>query len=88
MIKLKSQKSKKFFTNYVKRYFTLDLDQLSLSYRSSDKPSTDKKTFNLNNIKRIHQHSKIGLLSHLSKSLMLEWQFDFMIEFNSSAETL
>lgn len=37
LIKLKSKKSKKFLTNYVKRYFILDLERLTLSYKTNDK---------------------------------------------------
>ncbi|CDW88609.1 UNKNOWN [Stylonychia lemnae] len=83
LIKLKSQASRKFFSNYVKRYFILDLQKQTFSYKLSDKLQQDKFVINLKDIIKVHNHSTIGQNDDdkVDKNLLLEWQFDFMIEF-------
>jgi hypothetical protein len=60
LVKLKGSKSRKFLTNYVKRYFVLDLLNQSFSYKLNEKAKIARKFFNLFDIKKVHKHSTIG----------------------------
>ena len=85
LIKLKSLNSRKFFTNYVKRYFILDLQNMSLTYKVNQKTLQIRRTYHLNDIVKVHRHSTIGQNHQkVAKNLLLDWQYDFMLEVNEA----
>ena len=80
LLKLKSTQSRKLFTNYVKRYFILDLKSQTLSYKTTEKAMTMRMTVPLSSIVCFHPQSALSK-DKVAKDVRLEWQYDFMLEF-------
>lgn len=81
-MKLKSETSIKLFTDYVKRYFILDLDNKLFGYKLNQNSGVYRKKYNLNTIIRVHQYAPMSHSYKGSKNILKEWQYDFMIELN------